>query len=199
MTEPDVALTDFAIAVECAAFAVLRARGRRDPLTAMFALTGLGAVTGGLVHGFAADEASRAYRILWPATLLAIIGASLALAIAAADLLGAPRAIRPALWIVAVAAGAFVLSGHDDFLIAVAVYVPASLAAAAGFAVRRASLGAAGLLLGIAAGFLQQRGYTPLPATLSHNAFYHLIQMAALALVYAGARRYRRSGGGDGR
>ena len=198
MTEPDVALTDFAIAVECAAFAVLCARTRR-PLAPMFALTALGAVTGGLVHGFAADEASRAYRILWPATLLAIIGASLSLAIAAADLVGVSRGLRRALWIPAIAAGLFVLSGHDDFLIAVAVYVPASLGAAIALAIRGAPLGAVGLLLGIGAGALQQRGYTPLPGTLSHNAFYHLIQMAALALVYVGARGYRRSGGGDGR
>ena len=196
MTEPDVALTDFAIAVECAAFAVLCARARR-PLVGMFASTAVGAVTGGLVHGFAADEGSRAYGVLWPATLLAIIAASLALAIAAARMWAAPRAVSWAVWAAAIAAAAFVLSGHDDFRIAVAVYVPASLGAAIAFAARGAPIGAVGLLLGVAAGFLQQRGYTPLPGRLSHNAFYHLIQMAALALVYAGARRYRRSGGGD--
>ena len=56
MFEPDVALTDFAIALASAVFcALLVHRTRNDARTAfiwLFALTGAGAVVGGVTHGF---------------------------------------------------------------------------------------------------------------------------------------------------
>ncbi len=199
MTEFDVALTDFAIALECGAFAfavVRRARSPlRDDLTAVFVLTALAAAIGGIVHGFASDPASFGYRALWPATLLAIIAAATALAFTALDLLGAGPRLHRAVWAAALALGAANLLGARSFTIAIAAYVPASLSLAYAFGVRYrrtrakpAALGAAGLLLGIAAGGLQQVGYTPLPGRLSHNAFYHLLQMLALALLFSAGR-----------
>lgn len=199
MSEVDVALTDFALAVECGAFALAsgrRIRTRlRDALAAVFALTAVASLLGGVVHGFASDPASKGYRVLWPTILLAIIGASVASALAALELIGAGRRWFFAVWAGALAFGAAVLVGVQSFGLAVAAYAPASLALAYAFAGRyrrandkRAACGAAGLLLAIGAGGLQQLEVTAFPGWLSPNAFFHLLQMSALALLFiAGA------------
>jgi hypothetical protein len=199
VTETDVTLTDFALAAECAVFALACARRPRTPLrdalSAAYALSGVAAVCGAAVHGFASDAASIGYRVLWPLTLLAIMGASAALASGAVILSGAGARWRHALGLAALALGAGVLAGADSFALAVAAYAPASLALACAFAMRflrhrdrSAAYGSAGLLLGIGAGGLQQLGFTPAPGALSHNAFYHVLQMIALALLYVAAR-----------
>ena len=82
MTEPVVTLTDYALALEGALFATrlsLDRMGRRagaDPLAPwlvlFFAAAGLAPALGGTVHGFFPDASSPGYRVLWPATLLAI-------------------------------------------------------------------------------------------------------------------------------
>ena len=65
MTEPDVALTDYALFVECAAFAWLIARRPTDLMTLrrwtvlFFVFTALAALFGGTVHGFYAGESGR--------------------------------------------------------------------------------------------------------------------------------------------
>ncbi len=195
MTEPDVALTDFAIAVECGVFAIaciLRAHSRwRDVFTAVFALTAVAAAAGGVLHGFASDPASFGYRVLWPLILLAIVGSSVALALGALELLDAGSRLRRAVWAVALAFGVAVLLGAQSFALAVGAYVPASLLLAYAFAKRyrrtrekRAACGAAGLLLGVAAGGLQQMIFTPWPGRVSPNAFFHLLQLLALALLF---------------
>lgn len=208
MTETDVALSDFVIAVECGAFAIvylMHTRSRfRDALIAAFVATAVAAAIGGVVHGFAADETSAAYGVLWPATLLAIVAAAAGLAFAASALLDpGPRRDR-ALWVVAIGFVAAALSGFDSFLLAVAAYTPASLFLAYAFGVRYgrtgkrpAALGASGLLLGVAAGGLQQLGYTPWPGAISHNAFYHLLQMAALAMLFIAGREAMARGVGS--
>ena len=196
MTELDVAFTDFALAVECGVFAIAcarRAHSRlRDAFTAVFALTAVAAAAGGVVHGLASDPASLGYRVLWPTTLLAIVGSSAALALGALGLLGADSRLRRAVWFVALAVGAAVLLGAQSFALAVCAYVPASLSLAYAFAKRyrrtrkgRAAVGATGLLLGVAAGGLQQLSYTPRPGLLSPNAYYHLLQLLALAMLFA--------------
>jgi hypothetical protein len=199
MTEIDVALSDFAIAVECGGFAVLclrRGRSRfRDALIVVFVATAAAAVLGGVVHGFAADEASAAYRLLWPVTLAAIVAAAAGLAFAAAALLDSGRRVVRGLWAGTFGFVAAILLGADSFLLAVAAYAPASLFLAYAFGVtygregrRPLAFGPSGLLLGIVAGGLQQAGYTPWPGAISHNAFYHLLQMAALAMLFVAGR-----------
>ena len=196
MTELDVAFTDFAIAVECGAFAIAcarRARSRlRDAFTAVFALTAAAAATGGLVHGLASDPTSIGYRVLWPTTLLAIVGSSAALALGGLELLDADSRLRRVVWFGALAFGVAILLGAQLFALAICAYVPASLLLAYAFAKRyrstrakRMACGAAGLLLGVAAGGLQQLSSTPWPALLSPNAFYHLLQFAAVAMLFA--------------
>ena len=194
VTEADVALTDFALTVECAAFALACARTPRWPspnaFVAVFALVAIASALGGIVHGFAPDPSSTGYRFLWPATLLATIGAAAMLTVAAFDLRGVGAKPRRVLGVATLVLGAAVLLGVQAFALAVAAYVPASLLLAFAFAVRRtaaAACGAAGLILGIVAAGLQQLRYSPADG-LSHNAFYHLLQMIALALLFVGAR-----------
>jgi len=196
VTEFDVALTDFAIAVLCGMFAIACARGARsrwrDAFTAVFALTAVAAAAGGVVHGFASDPASPGYRVLWPATLIAIVGSSAALALAALALLDADSRLRRVVWFGALAFGVAILLGAQSFALAVGAYVPASTFLAYAFAKRyrstrsrRMACGAAGLLLGVGAGGLQQLNFTPWPELLSPNAFYHVLQFVALAMLFA--------------
>ena len=98
MTEPDVTLTDYALAVECALFVYILTVWRRpaSPVGLWFALLfaslGLASLFGGTVHGFFLDEATVGYQVLWPATMLAIGGAAFAGWLAGATVLLPRRA-----------------------------------------------------------------------------------------------------------
>jgi len=77
MTEPDVALTDYGIALECAilAWLVRGGEGRRSVLrwaTLFFASIGVAALIGGIVHGFLLHTRPGPAMVLWLATLLAV-------------------------------------------------------------------------------------------------------------------------------
>ena len=84
MTEPAVTLTDYALAIECAIFVIALARlDARDKqlciwFVVFFASIGAASVLGGTVHGFFLAASSPGRRILWPATILAILVTSLA-------------------------------------------------------------------------------------------------------------------------
>src|ERR1700675_2734292 len=84
MTEPAVTLTDYALAIECAVFVIALARlDARDRklrfwFVVFFASIGAASVLGGTVHGFFLAASSPGRRILWPATLMAILVTSLA-------------------------------------------------------------------------------------------------------------------------
>ena len=76
LIEPDVALTDFGLAVECALFAGwLYWRGAAgSPLgrwfVVLFVALGIGALLGGVTHGFLPETGSDAARIYWNAVWL---------------------------------------------------------------------------------------------------------------------------------
>ena len=78
ITEPDVTLTDFALAAECLVFVILLYKygkqfgALRGWFVLFFAATGLSALFGGLVHGFFLDEQTMGHRLLWPATLIGL-------------------------------------------------------------------------------------------------------------------------------
>src|SRR6202158_1989800 len=84
MTDPSVTLTDYTLAIECAAFVIALSRlNARDKelcfwFVVFFASIGTASVLGGTVHGFFLPASSPGQRILWPATLLAILVTSLA-------------------------------------------------------------------------------------------------------------------------
>jgi len=204
LKEPSVTLTDYLLTIECGLFAwwlfdISSAHVTlQSYFVGIFAALAIAALFGGTVHGFFPVETSLGYRILWPSTMLAVgaaaycawgIGAYLLFAAATAN------------WIM-LAAGIFllvysvtVLFFFRDFSIAIIHYLPAVLFAAAAFAVLAVrqmhwapALGFLGLVATVIAAFLQARQVAVHPVYFDHNALYHLIQAAALVLVYLSAR-----------
>jgi hypothetical protein len=202
MIEPGVALTDFLLTLECAVFAVLLwHRGKTHPairpwFVLFFAATALSSLTGGLVHGFFLDAASQTYRVLWPATLIGIVIASLAAWSAGARMLFSGRTSLVTMRAAMTAACGFalaVLIGIQEFWIAILAYLPASLLLLAAFlkaAVRSRdpapAWAAAGIALTFFGGAVQQFEVALHPVYLTHNALYHLILAAALCLIFIG-------------
>lgn len=204
MTEPDVALTDFAIALLCAVLATLIARwpaaaprARRWWLV-FFASIGVGALLGGLVHGFFNEPTSRGHGVLWPATLITLGVTSTAMWFVG-SFAGVPG--ERGAWIrrAAVAAllvyVAVVLFVDQRFLVAIASYLPATVFLLVVLVVRQVRQPArpllvaiAGLLLTFIAAAVQQLGIGIHPRYFNHNALYHVIQGVALVMLYVGGR-----------
>jgi hypothetical protein len=214
MTEPDAALTDYALAVECAAFGMLlaRERGRGEGLRAwfivFFASVGTASLCGGTVHGFFLAAASAGQAVLGPATLLAIgVTAFAAWAIGATLLFSRPVGR----WVIIAATmqfllyGAIVLSVSRDFRLAILGFLPAALfqLPAFGAASRRRQersppAGASGMALALIASVGQQLRIGIHPLYFNHNALYHVVQAAALFLVFVEGRRLIRAGATPG-
>lgn len=212
MTEPDVTLTDYGLAIENAVFAYLMSRHRRGNglagwFTLFFAAGSAAALAGGTVHGFFLDERTAGSRILWPATLLAIgvsaaaawtIGARLVLAPAAARIVQVTAGVQLIAY-----AGVIVLL-TQSFTAAIVNYLPAAafLLAAIGLHHRRtggrpALVAATGLILVFVASGVQMCRIAVDPRWFNHNALNHVIQAAALLLFFVGARGLSPSAGGS--
>lgn len=204
MTEPDVTLTDYAIALECAILCVLTSRWQtsspalRRWWIVLFASIGAGALFGGTVHGFFLDEATLGHRVLWPATLIALGVTSLAMwFVGAIAGLREPRATwlrRAAVAALAVYA-AVVIFVDSRFVVAIGMYLPATvfllvtlIMLYARQRTRGLAIGIAGLLLTFVAAAVQQLRIAIHPVWFNHNALYHVIQGIALAMIYIGAR-----------
>lgn len=205
MTEADVTLTDYALALEGVVFLFLLQRGRTHPgrlrswFMLFFASMSAASLCGGTVHGFFLDEQTLGSVILWPATLLAIGITTFSTWAIAACLLEAPGIAG---WVL-VAAGVqlaiycvVVLFLTQQFWVAVADNLPAVffLLLALGLAYRRAKergllLAAAGAALTVIASLLQQRRVGIHPVYFNHNALYHVLQAIALLLFFVGGRR----------
>jgi hypothetical protein len=205
MTEPDVTLTDYGLAAECALFAWLLGRRREDDpgqrarWTLFFAAGAVATAAGGTVHGFFLDPATTGARLLWPLALLAVGGAALAAWGIGARLLLRPAGARALEGVAAAAwvayAGA-VLAGARSFSVALAAYAPATLflivAVAARYRRTREPAFLAGLvgLGGTLVAAAAQHGRLGVhPVYFNHNALYHVIQAGALWLLFATARR----------
>lgn len=185
MQEPDVTLTDFALAALAFGFAgALAADGGVAALFAgVFAALGLAAFLGALSHGWFTDRGHGAGAAIWLATMLAMGLASAFLWLIAARLFG----LAP--WLgAAVAWGQFALLAGlaifvtRNFFLASGFSLPPTLAVLAGFAWGGHWLGVAGLGLALAGAVQQALGIRGLG--LSHNALYHVIQAAAFVLVF---------------
>jgi hypothetical protein len=203
MTEPVVALTDYALGLECAILARLIARtptrhpDARTWAVLFFVTIGIAAVLGGTVHAFFPDPRTTGALLLWPGALLAVGLTALTAWGLGATIVLAPSATR---WVVVAAASgfvayAFLISLTPTFAVAVAHYLPGVvfLLAVLLVAHRRrpegpALVGAAGLALTLVAALLQQAGVGMHRTYFNHNALYHVVQGAALVLVYVGVR-----------
>jgi uncharacterized protein DUF6962 len=204
LTEPAVALTDYALAIECAAFVLLLMRSDASDRTlrfwfvVFFASASAASLLGGTVHGFFPDTASHARQILWKATLLAILVTSLAGWNIAATILFSSRGatVVRGLAIVQLALLALiVLFVKPEFLMAIIAYVPATLllliALITAYRIRRLPplrWGIFGLGLTFVAGAVQRLHLSINPYYFNHNALYHVIQGVALWMMFLGAR-----------
>lgn len=202
--EADVALTDFGLAVETGAFAVLLARrGAARPLLrawwVLFFAAGCAAtVLGGIVHAGWGPRVTPLSGALWAGGLVALgatalgawgIGATLALRPAAARWMTRAAVVEFAAYALAVAVGA------RAFAVAVANYLPAALFLLGVFALayrrtggRHAGLGVLGVLTTFAASWVQWAQVALHPRWFTHNALYHAIEAVALLLLFLAAR-----------
>jgi hypothetical protein len=209
LLEPDVALTDFGLALECAGFAAwLYRRGPDDALLrpsiiAFFAALGLAALLGGVAHGFLPDPQSPGYRFIWNSTLLAIGVAALAgWSLGARLLLSevAARRLMAAAGAVFVGYVTVVLLVSQSFTVAVIHYLPAAAFLLASFILsymqrrdRSLLTGSAGVGLSFVAAAVEQTKTGLHPVYFNHNALYHLIQAFALQLIFLAARGLLRN------
>lgn len=204
LTEPAVALTDFALAIECAVFVLLLSRGEASDRTlrfwfvVFFGSAGLASLLGGSVHGFFPDKSSEGRLILWQATLLAILVTGLAAWNIGAGLLLTERKatlVRRLAILQLVIFSFVVMFVKPEFYIAVIAYIPATLflliGFIAGYRSRRLPAlrwGIAGLGLTFLAAAVQRLNIAIHPHYFDHNALYHVIQGAGLWMIFIGAR-----------
>ena len=200
--EPDVALSDFALALACAGFAVWFTT-RPHPLAraflAFFAAAGTAAVLGGVAHGFLPDHGTALYAVVWAGTLIAIGVAALASWIIGARLILSPDATRIVIALAAALFAAYVavvLLVSRAFAVAIAHYLPGAAFLLAAFMIayfreRKTFLaaGLAGVVLTFVAAGIQQARIDLHPTWLTHNALYHVVQGIALLLIFLAARR----------
>lgn len=204
MTDPDVTLTDYGLAILCAVFVWRLWRWRRLGLPGrwllrFFAGVGAAAALGGTVHGFFALEGTPEHDILWSATLIAMgVAAFAAWGLGARLVLrdGLARGLIGLTAFVFLTYVAIVLAGYREFRVALLHYVPATVFLLLAVLVAHARrpdpgfrLAAAGLVLSFAAAVLQQLGVGLDPAWLDHNALYHILEAGALVLLYVGMTR----------
>ncbi len=210
IAESDVTLTDYALAIECGVFTYLLYR-QGNPQRALrvwfvlfFGSLGIAALTGGSTHGFFQDERTTEYTVLWSATLLAIGVTTLAAWVIGAMIRFSKTVAR---WIFIAAAAEFifycviVLFFTQVFWIAIANYLPAVVFLLIVFSLayertreQQPLVGSTGLTLTLVASWVQQRGIALHPVYFDHNAFYHLIQAAALFMIFWAARWFVTEG-----
>jgi hypothetical protein len=208
IAEPDVTLTDYGLAIECALLAVFlyhtptSALRLRLHFVVFFCAVGLAALLGGTEHGFLLDKTTPLHTAVWKGTLVAIGVSALAAWLAGAELI----ASTPARWIKAGAVVLFIgylfaVARSDAFLVAIVHYLPAVIFLLAVFAWHYARgrdppylWGALALLLTFAAAGVQQARIGLHPVLFNHNALYHLIQAVALLSLFLAARGILRSG-----
>jgi hypothetical protein len=203
MMEPAVTLTDYLLAIECGAFALLVARAGdtralRHAFVALFAALAIASVAGGTAHGFIADKTSLAHAIVWSLTLLAIGTAALAGWHIGACLVLSPvnaTRLRRAAVFVFVLYVLVILFVSRSFAVAVIHYLPAALFLLAAFVIvhrrnasRAARFGAIGMGLSFVAAAVQASGVALHPAHLNHNVLYHLTQALAFVFLFRAAR-----------
>jgi hypothetical protein len=192
-------LTDYAIALETAMFAVLLSRRRNAkwaaPLALFFAGISIAALLGGTVHMFLHDG-SVWNRIAWSGTLVALAMAAFAGWRIGGLLIFSPRVA----FVMSVAAACefivyclFVFLGGSSFLYAIVNYLPSVVFCMVALGIcfartsrREALIALIGLFLTLIASAIQSLHIALWPPYIDHNSFYHLLEAVALYLIYWG-------------
>jgi hypothetical protein len=190
VAEPVTLLTDYALAGVSVWLAALL---RKNPSTASrywlaaFVALAVGAFLGGTFHGFQVAWT-------WKPTVLAVGVASWGM-LAGSAYTTTSGNVRRALLVAAALKLAFYeawMLGHDDFIYVVADTASAMLAVAALHLLRLDNPATRWILAGVAVSLIAagiQAGRVALHQHFNHNDLYHVVQIAAMALYYAGAKR----------
>ncbi|MGH7166531.1 MAG: DUF6962 family protein [Nitrospiraceae bacterium] len=204
MTEPDVTLTDYGLAIECAVLVVLLYRRAtvqprlRTWFALFFSSIGVAALAGGTVHGFFLDIRTAGRAVLWPATILALGGAALSTWAIGARIQFSVRLARHITLCATLVFAVYcvlVLFVTQSFSLAIGHYLPGVVFLMVAFLLayqrtraRPVCLALVGLLLTLVASGLQQSRVGFHPIYFNHNALYHLLEAVALYLIFRGAR-----------
>lgn len=203
MRNPDVTLTDLALAVEAAALARVLGRepsGGSPPTRAfrsLFRSVSVAAAAGGIMHGYFPEDESRGHRLLWPLTLLSAGWSSTAAVRIAAHLRGKPEDSR----LVSVGRAQYalyvplVLLRYRRFSVVLLNSLPATsflcIALAEYTAVRDRRAGGLGLtamaLTGMGA-LVHRKRITFHPRLLTPDAAAHVLQGAGLFCLFLTAK-----------
>lgn len=206
MNEPDVILTDYAIALECFIFcALLFKQYGLQTLSKWFALffasIGLAAFAGGTVHGFFHVHGTFMHDMFWLTSMVSIGLMALSGWIIGISLLGVSKKITKAVKALAglgfAAYIGYLLLVSQEFLIAILNYLPAAIFLLGVFIYRYCKTRVTPIILGIVAmtltfvsSFVQQAKIILHPVYFDHNALYHLIQFVALFLLFLSAKHF---------
>jgi hypothetical protein len=209
MTEPAVTLTDYALAIECAVFVIVLSQlDARDKklcfwFVVFFASAGVASALGGTVHGFFLAASSPGRRILWPATIVSILVTSLAAwNIGAVLQLDEHNAVLVRRLAIAqlVVFSLVVLFVTSKFYVGIIAYLPSTLFLLFALMMtyrrrpdRAIRWGVAGLALTLVAAAVQQVRVGIHPIYFNHNVLYHVIQGAALGMIFVAARSISRA------
>ncbi len=203
--EPAVVLTDTALGLESAAFAVMLAgtpvrvgSPLRVPLVTFFAATSAASLLGAALHGMSTDRTDPRRRALWRMSLTSIGVASLAswwlaARIALADTQSAD--VGRAATLAHVPYFALVLGSDQPYGVVVVWYLPAALAVGGALATplgsrryrRSARIGLIALGVTLLAAWTQVRRIG-LGRHFDHNAVYHSLQAVGVALFFRATR-----------
>ena len=202
IAEPTTLLTDYALACVTAwlAWSLFRAREcqRARSLWALaFAALALAAALGGTWHGFAPSFAAIAVVLVWKAAVLCVGIASFGMLAGSAICATAGNARKT---LVAVAAAKLAvysgwMVGHSEYIYVIAdtgtaLVLVAALHLRSAARDRASRWILAGVAVSVLAAGVQASGFA-LHRHFNHNDLYHVIQIAAMILLYAGARRLR--------
>lgn len=209
MIEPDVALTDFGLAL-LTLFFFLKTIATPYPssyykLTCLFfyGSTFLASFLGGMVHGWFIDEKTLAFKILWPLTLvcIGIIGITiLQLGLFTAKFSSlVTRTVQLIVVVLFIVYIITLLKGYHKFLLAILFYLPSLLflfIVLLLLCLQSNSYKPWMLLVSVILSFLaaaiQQLKISIHPTYFNHNALYHVIQGIGLVLFYLGCKELGR-------
>lgn len=189
MADPDITLTDFALATLCAGFALALLGGGPVALlyAGLFAALAAAALAGALWHGWWPGAQTGAGSLAWLAVMVSVGVANLFLWLLSATLSG-----RDLLgwigWATLAAYLAIAFFASRSFLVASGFSLPPTLALLTVYLLHLAApgYGLGALALGIAlAGAGMQAAKIGLPALrLSPNGLYHVVQALAFTLLF---------------
>lgn len=196
--QPDVALTDFLLALETIVLALviirLKKRYRLNIIIFLFYISlALSSLIGGTVHGFFPQSGSLGNLILWKATMVSLGLVTLFSWVIVGTII-LPRYNRAILCLASLwffLYSAYVIFVNSQFKIAIYNYIPATILFLISlfylyFKSKRHTilLGVIGILLTFLSSWIQQNKIDLHPVYFNHNATYHLIQMFALLFIF---------------